>query len=104
MSTTARPTPSELEKGASSPTSLPTTTYLSTPDDDAAQTASMFSIPDKDEIERLGRIRPEVFRSNWSEIGFVMSICMAQILVVSGHCQSLVLPTSLYLEELLGQV
>ncbi|KAL7273412.1 hypothetical protein RUND412_003738 [Rhizina undulata] len=36
---------------------------------------------DKKEIERLGRMRPESFKSKWSEIGFVLSICMAQILV-----------------------
>jgi hypothetical protein len=37
---------------------------------------------DMKEIERLGRIRPECFKTLWSEIGFVLSICMAQILVV----------------------
>ncbi|CCX13032.1 Similar to Uncharacterized MFS-type transporter C1683.03c; acc. no. Q9P6J7 [Pyronema omphalodes CBS 100304] len=36
---------------------------------------------DMKEIERLGRIRPECFKTLWSEIGFVLSICMAQILV-----------------------
>lgn len=38
----------------------------------------------KKEIERLGRIRPEAFESSWSEVGFVLSICMAQILTVCG--------------------
>lgn len=38
----------------------------------------------KKEIERLGRIRPEAFQSSWSEVGFVLSICMAQILTVCG--------------------
>lgn len=33
-------------------------------------------------LERLGRQRPEVFRSIWSEIGFVFSISMAQVLTV----------------------
>lgn len=37
---------------------------------------------DMKEIERLGRVRPECFKTLWSEIGFVVSICMAQILVV----------------------
>lgn len=38
----------------------------------------------KKEIERLGRIRPEAFKSSWSEVGFVLSICMAQLLTVCG--------------------
>ena len=33
-------------------------------------------------IERLGRQRPEVFDSIWSEIGFVFSISMSQVLSV----------------------
>ena len=33
-------------------------------------------------IERLGRQRPEVFDSVWSEIGFVFSIAMSQVLTV----------------------
>ncbi|KAI9743438.1 MAG: hypothetical protein M1835_002901, partial [Candelina submexicana] len=31
-------------------------------------------------IERLGRERPEVFKSTWAELGFCFSICMSQIL------------------------
>jgi hypothetical protein len=31
-------------------------------------------------LERLGRQRPAVFGSIWSEIGFVFSISMAQVL------------------------
>ncbi|KAL3425694.1 MFS multidrug transporter [Phlyctema vagabunda] len=45
-------------------------------------------------IERLGRARPEVFGSIWSEIGFVFSISMSQILsefFVSGF--TVILPT-----------
>lgn len=38
----------------------------------------------KKEIERLGRIRPDAFENSWSEVGFVLSICMAQILTVCG--------------------
>ncbi|RPB00233.1 putative MFS multidrug transporter [Choiromyces venosus 120613-1] len=34
----------------------------------------------KEEIERLGRVKPECFKSIWSEVGFVLSICMAQLL------------------------
>lgn len=34
-------------------------------------------------IERLGRQRPEVFKSLWAEIGFVFSISMSQVLTVS---------------------
>ena len=34
-------------------------------------------------IERLGRQRPEVFSSVWSEIGFVFSISMSQVLSVN---------------------
>ena len=34
-------------------------------------------------IERLGRQRPEVFDSIWSEIGFVFSISMSQVLSVN---------------------
>ena len=33
-------------------------------------------------LERLGRQRPEVFDSIWSEIGFVFSISMSQVLSV----------------------
>jgi hypothetical protein len=33
-------------------------------------------------LERLGRQMPEVFGSIWSEIGFVFSISMAQVLTV----------------------
>lgn len=34
-------------------------------------------------LERLGRQRPEAFDSVWSEIGFVFSISMSQVLSVS---------------------
>lgn len=43
---------------------------------------SRYYTPSKKEIERLGRVRPECFKSAWSEIGFVLSICMSQILTV----------------------
>ncbi|PWW71613.1 MFS multidrug transporter [Tuber magnatum] len=33
-------------------------------------------------VERLGRVKPECFGSLWSEVGFVLSICMAQLLTV----------------------
>lgn len=33
-------------------------------------------------LERLGRMRPQVFHSIWSEIGFVFSISMSQVLSV----------------------
>jgi hypothetical protein len=33
-------------------------------------------------IERLGRQRPEVFKSIWEEIGFVFSVSMSQVLTV----------------------
>lgn len=49
----------------------------------ADRDSSIFDIIDEKEIERLGRVRPECFKTRWSEIGFVLSICMAQILVVS---------------------
>ncbi len=34
-------------------------------------------------LERLGRQRPEVFKSEWAEVGFVFSTCMASVLSVS---------------------
>lgn len=34
-------------------------------------------------IERLGRQRPEKFKTIWAEIGFVFSIVMSQVLTVS---------------------
>lgn len=34
-------------------------------------------------IDRLGRIRPEKFKSIWTEIGFVFSITMSQVVTVS---------------------
>lgn len=34
-------------------------------------------------LERLGRQKPDAFRSVWSEIGFVFSISMSQVLSVS---------------------
>jgi hypothetical protein len=37
---------------------------------------------DEARLERLGRQMPEVFGSIWSEIGFVFSISMAQVLTV----------------------
>lgn len=33
-------------------------------------------------INRLGRQRPEVFKSMWAEVGFVFSIAMSQVLSV----------------------
>jgi len=33
-------------------------------------------------VERLGRQRPEAFASIWSEVGFVFSIAMSQVLSV----------------------
>ncbi|PUU76499.1 major facilitator superfamily domain-containing protein [Tuber borchii] len=33
-----------------------------------------------EKIERLGRVKPECFKSLWSEVGFVLSVCMAQLL------------------------
>jgi hypothetical protein len=33
-------------------------------------------------IERLGRARPEKFRSTWEEVGFCFSIVMSQVLTV----------------------
>jgi MFS family permease len=45
-------------------------------------------------IERLGRARPPAFKSIWSEIAFVFSICMSQLLTeyfVSGF--TVILPT-----------
>jgi hypothetical protein len=44
--------------------------------------SSLCELIDEKELERLGRMRPECFQSLWSEIGFVASICMAQILTV----------------------
>src|SRR6266516_1687312 len=32
------------------------------------------------QIERLGRMRPEQFKSAYAEVGFAFSICMSQIL------------------------
>jgi len=34
-------------------------------------------------IERLGRQRPEKFKTLWAEIGFVFSIVMSQVMTVS---------------------
>jgi hypothetical protein len=34
-------------------------------------------------IERLGRQRPEKFKTIWAEIGFVFSIVMSQVMTVS---------------------
>ncbi|KAI6710766.1 hypothetical protein PZA11_002671 [Diplocarpon coronariae] len=48
----------------------------------------------KARLERLGRQRPEVFKSIWAEIGFVFSISMSQVLTeyfVSGF--TVILPT-----------
>ena len=54
--------------------------------DDLTKTTALSSraiIPtDRAEIERLGRVRPVHFKSTWSEVGFILSVCMAQILVV----------------------
>lgn len=33
-------------------------------------------------IERLGRARPEKFKSTWEEVGFCFSIVMSQVLTV----------------------
>lgn len=33
-------------------------------------------------LERLGRARPECFKSTWQEAGFVFSIAMSQVLAV----------------------
>jgi hypothetical protein len=38
---------------------------------------------DQARLERLGRQRPEVFGSIWSEVGFIFSIAMSQVLSVS---------------------
>ncbi|KAI5803027.1 drug resistance protein [Geopyxis carbonaria] len=60
----------------------------------STRNSSIFEIKDQKELDRLGRVRPEHFKSAWSEIGFVLSICMAQILVeyfVSGF--NLLVPT-----------
>lgn len=46
----------------------------------------------KKEIERLGRIRPDSFENSWSEVGFVLSICMAQILTVCGNVLIMIPP------------
>lgn len=39
--------------------------------------------PEKSRIERLGRQRPEVFRSIWAELGFCYSILASQFMTVS---------------------
>jgi hypothetical protein len=36
-------------------------------------------------IERLGRQRPEQFKTLWAEIGFVFSIVMSHVMSVSGY-------------------
>ncbi|KAF1984665.1 MFS general substrate transporter [Aulographum hederae CBS 113979] len=49
---------------------------------------------DRARLERLGRERPELFRSLWAEIGFCFSVAMSQVLTeyfVSGF--NVVLPT-----------
>ncbi|TGZ80978.1 MFS multidrug transporter-like protein [Ascodesmis nigricans] len=53
----------------------------STPSRQPSINSTTCDFMDKAEIQRLGRVRPEVFKSAWSEVGFVLSICMAQILV-----------------------
>lgn len=45
-------------------------------------------------LERLGRQRPEVFKSTWAEIGFVFSISMSQVLSVSSKSSITLLPYS----------
>jgi hypothetical protein len=39
-------------------------------------------------IERLGRQRPEKFKTLWAEIGFVFSIVMSQVMTVSIYFSS----------------
>ena len=46
-------------------------------------------------LERLGRQRPEVFDSIWSEIGFVFSISMSQVLSVSSPSENIAFTTDL---------
>ena len=36
-------------------------------------------------IERLGRARPAVFKSLWTEIGFCYSVLASQFMAVSSH-------------------
>lgn len=44
---------------------------------------------EEERLDRLGRARPEVFKSLWAEIGFVYSIAMAQVLGVRPRDSSL---------------
>ena len=49
---------------------------------------------EEERIERLGRQKPDIFPSLWSEVGFCFSVCMSQILseyFVSGF--TVLLPT-----------
>jgi hypothetical protein len=69
------------------PPSLPAPTSSTPPTSSHSSSTSVADIEagmglTKEEIERLGRERPEVFKSRWSEIGFVFSICMSQLLTV----------------------
>ncbi|KAK8216390.1 major facilitator superfamily domain-containing protein [Phyllosticta capitalensis] len=66
------------------------------PQSPASERTSLESIEESEEarLDRLGRQRPEVFRSKWEEIGFIYSVTMSQLLTeyfVSGF--SVILPT-----------
>ena len=79
----------DLEKAHTSRPELP-------PHINAPHLSGHLEIPDKQQIEILGRIRPSCFKSNWSEYGFVLSLCMAQVIVVSASnlikMQTLIVP------------
>jgi len=68
-----------------------------------ADTESGFGLT-AEKIERLGRVKPECFKSLWSEVGFVLSVCMAQLLTVCGILPllSTVLCACFITEECLG--
>ncbi|KAK8156329.1 major facilitator superfamily domain-containing protein [Phyllosticta citrichinensis] len=79
---------------ATRPTESPGRAYQ--PQSPEAERTSLDSIEESTEarLERLGRQRPEVFRSKWAEIGFIYSVTMSQLLTeyfVSGF--SVILPT-----------
>ncbi|KAK7511561.1 MFS multidrug transporter [Phyllosticta citriasiana] len=85
--------PSSMEK-TTRPTESPE--RVNPPQSPESERNSMDSIEESAEarLERLGRQRPEVFRSKWEEIGFIYSVTMSQMLTeyfVSGF--SVILPT-----------
>jgi hypothetical protein len=65
----------------------PTSESHKTEEDNQDQELAAIEESDQARLERLGRQRPEVFGSLWSEVGFIFSIAMSQVLSVSQTLQ-----------------